>query len=121
MAWFVDRPTPMSSTGRVLVGSLSLAIGLVLAQSARADPLKLVLTPAALEDERSVLDEDTLSGIRGRGAEGLKASATGPGDVAVILWDEIKRRGQQSLTGSTHSHSSGQSNVQATNLSTVRY
>lgn len=111
----------------VLLGVLLLAPA-----AALADPPQAILHTVALKDPAldpalvleqpvAVLNDAALSGIRGRGTEGLAASAAGAHDIAVILWDEQNRRRPQSQQGSGISHSVGFGNGQVNSLVTRRY
>lgn len=105
---------------RVGLGLICVAAVLSIPVSAAADPLKMVLPAAALQDGQVVTDADVLSGIRGRGAEGPDVMSAGP-DLAVVLWDELERPTRNGQSGSIYSHSAGNQNMQASTLSATRY
>ncbi len=100
---------------------ICLCVIAVIPATAAADPLDKVLAPAALGHGQVVLDEGTLSDIRGRGAEGPDITVGDVGDVAVILWDELKRPGQQGRSGTSYSQTSGRNNAQTSTLTLTRY
>lgn len=81
---------------------------------AAADSPKGVAPEDVFRFAAQVLDDQTLSGVRGRGSEGVQL--TGPGEMAVILWDEMKRQ-KPGRQGSHYSRSStGRGNVQSGTL-----
>ncbi|MCG8361191.1 MAG: hypothetical protein MI920_37005 [Kiloniellales bacterium] len=103
---------------RPVIGFLGLIAIAVAPTAALADPLASVVPVSALVGESVVVDESTLSGIRGRGAEFPDPTIIDHEDVAVILWDELKRPGQ---SGSNYSQTSGNQNIQSSTLSATRY
>lgn len=109
-------------SGYLCGGLAGVALGAVLfaPAAAAADSLQVILKNAVLQDTAVVLSDAALSGIRGRGAEGLHLSAGGANDIAVILWDEQNRRRPQGQQGSGLSRSVGFGNVQANSLVTRR-
>lgn len=116
-----DLPRAGRPGWRPALALLGLGALLGAPAAAFADPLQVVLHKAALQETSVVLDDAVLSGIRGRGAEGLHVSAAGSEDIAVILWDEQNRRQSQGQQDSGISRSTGHGNVQANSLVTRRY
>lgn len=86
--------------------------------AAVADPLELVAPEAVVQAGSGILDDTSLSNIRGRGAEGPEISATS--DVAVILWDELNQWRQQGQQGTSYSQTVGSGNIQTNSLFTNR-
>ena len=105
----------------VLGGIWAVAVVLAPTVALATDPLQLILQETAVHEGQAILDDETLSGIRGRGAEGPEISASGAGEFAVILWDELNQRHAQGPQGSGSSQSTGQGIVQSTSLVTRQY
>ena len=112
---------PRRSVARLLALAFGLTVGVAMAGPLAADPLDLVLASAGTGGGEILLDEQSLAGIRGRGAESPDIAAPEVGDVAVVLWDELKRPGQQGQPGAGLSQSSGHNNAQASTLTLTRY
>ena len=118
------RPSPPRRTTRRVLACLVWHLPIAFAPTtAVADPLEHVMLAAALPAEipanSQVLDDDSLSGIRGRGADGTDLSA--PSDVAVILWDELGGRQRQGQQGTSYSQRSGTRNVQSNTMTMQGY
>ena len=107
----------LSLTIGIGVGALLAVI--LPALEAAADPLDRILLQSVPRAAEGVLDDESLSGIRGRGADQATVRAGEAERQAIRLWDEDGRPGRQG--GTVFAHTVGNDNVQSTSLFAKRY